>query len=425
MEARGLRSLRRTAEETVLREVRVTPDLKARLMERVLSGEAEAEPEPVRPSPARPGWRRGPWASRLMAGLVAAAALALALQSRIPELPRTGPGEQAAEGLDREGLAGPAQRARPSDTTTLRGRLPDENKIITNGSAAKLNVTVMDAAGSRADSLSSNITFSTAAASGAPGVEAQPGRQIILNAEYSLRVTDARAALASLQNLANGAGGYVTDATLARQESGAWAGRVVLRVPSGGYGGAIEAVRQAGEVLQERQWTQDVTEQYQDTERRLRIQQEMEVKLQELASRAATFEDWLKLTQQINETRAQIETMQGNLKKLSNQVAYSTIAVGLNQPAPRELPAAAAPGQGLASQMSRSFERSLWRLAGWGRELLLGLAAAAPLLVPAGLIGLGLWLRRRRRAAAPAPVPAGDSSAPGHSGPDPGDPTSQ
>lgn len=416
MEARGLRSLRRTAEETVLREVRVTPDLKARLMERILSGEADAEPEPRPAAPARTrlDWRRGPWASRLAAGLVAAAALALALQTRLPELPQAPAAEQAEEdALPRERLAenkpqaGPAQPA----VTILNGQATDNVTVVTNSSAAKFTVTATDAQGVQVGSYSRSTE---GASSAIPGVEAQPGRQIILNAEYSLRVTDARAALASLQSLANASGGYVTDATLSRMESGAWSGRVVLRIPAGGYGGAIEAVRQAGEVLQERQWTQDVTERFQDTERRLRIQQEMEQKLQELAAKASTFEDWLKLTRQINETRAQIEAMQGSLKQMNNQVAYSTIVVGLNQPAPRELPAAAPPDQGLASQMIRSFERSLWRLAGWGRELLVGLAAAAPLLVPAGLVGLGLWWRRRSRALAEAGAAAPAEKAGDH-----------
>jgi hypothetical protein len=154
-----------------------------------------------------------------------------------------------------------------------------------------------------------------------------------------------------------------------------------------------------GAVKQERQWTQDVTDQYADLEHRLAVLQEHEQKLQELALKAADFDEWLRLAKEINEVRLQVENLQGSLKQLANKVEYSTINVALVQPAPGTV--AVQQGEGLWQQMIAAFSGSLAHLTSLGRSLLIGLAGALPVLVPLGaLIAWGVLRLRRRRMEA-------------------------
>jgi len=232
------------------------------------------------------------------------------------------------------------------------------------------------------------------------GVEVQPGKKLILNGDYTVKVRELQPALAALQQLTAARGGYVAEMTVNRGDNGSAAARVVLRLPAERFGEAADAVDQLGEVERQQVWSQDVTDQFIDNESRLKVLTEHEQKLQELARTAANFDDWLQLAKQINETRTQIEALQGRLKQLANQVEYSTLNIALVQPAPGQESVAVAAGQGIGAQMAGAFRESVGLLGGLARWTLVGLSAAAPFLLPAGLVGGVVWLglRRRRKA---------------------------
>jgi hypothetical protein len=435
----GLRGLREQAEATLFDGWGVTPELKRKLQRRI----AEAEEMELTGShtgehpltePRRASWRkRTTW--RLWLGpVVAAACVALVVAGQLmPQLGGpTGTTEQAGQVAEGQAPAAQAPAGAPATVPPPVSQVPGYGQVVDqygdrmtvtkvdiapitvpNQSAASLTAQVLDksSAFTVTNGVGTNVTLTDANGNTVPsesitipGIEAKPGQMIVLNAEYQLQVKDANAAMRDLQNLATGAGGYVIDAALNKGSDGSWAGRLTLRIPAGAYTGAIDRVRQAGEVKHERQWSQDVTDQYTDLEARVRIQQEYETKLTELAAKAETFEDWLKLTQQINETRAQIERMQGTLKQLGNQVQYSTVNVTLTQPAPDQPPAPAprpASGQGLWPQMRWAFGESVRTLGGFGRDFLVGLAGVAPFIVLltalAVVVAVALRGRRRRR----------------------------
>lgn len=243
---------------------------------------------------------------------------------------------------------------------------------------------------------------------GTVGADPAAGRKIILNADISLRVRDARAALSEIQDLANFNRGYVADANLTGSDEGGWNGRIVLRIPSAHYGNVLEKLRGLGEVRQERQWSNDVTEQYIDLEARIKILTEHEQRLRELALKASTFDEWLKLTQQVNETRIQLENLTGRLRLLSNQVEFSTLNISLVQPPPGkgEREGQSAP---LAERMVRAFTESARALLQLGEGLLVFLAGFLPVgaVMAGALAGILLVIRgvARRGAGKAAPPP--------------------
>ena len=72
---------------------------------------------------------------------------------------------------------------------------------------------------------------------------------------------------------------------------------------------------------------QDVTEQFIDLDTRKKKKKEVETRYRELLSRATSVEEILKIEEQIGNIRTEIESAEGRLRYLSNQVQYSTLHV--------------------------------------------------------------------------------------------------
>lgn len=72
---------------------------------------------------------------------------------------------------------------------------------------------------------------------------------------------------------------------------------------------------------------QDVTEQYIDLDTRVKTKKEVETRYRELLTKANTVEEILRIEEQIGNIRAEIESAEGRLRYLSNQVQFSTLNV--------------------------------------------------------------------------------------------------
>ncbi len=382
MSMQGLKNIKNLP---ALEEVKVTPELKVRLQRRIEHAEKHGL-APERQVPYR-SWLRP-------AGYTAAAAAVLTLalyaggQKAVPE--------QAAPQWTPVSLPPTYQQGSSSNAPVkvtvssalvadayVRGRLEDQiGNPLTNGTA--------------------NITLYATDANGVqvPGAEAEPGRKIITNGEFGIRVTDARAAVDRLQREAVAAGGYVAEATLNKEANGSWIGRVVLRVPASQAAATVQSLGQIGAVERERQWTQDVTDQYMDLEHRITILKEHEERLRELADKAATFDDWNKLATQINSTRVEIENLTGRLKLLANQVDFAILNIQVVQPAPGEAPVSKA-ATSFGGQIGEAFSNSVARLGALGRQAVVGVAALAPFTLALVPVGAVVALVRRKKAKPP------------------------
>lgn len=254
------------------------------------------------------------------------------------------------------------------------GAYPAEKARAASGAVARDTAAKTEAARPQTQQGASPGEGGTGAGFGDPTFE----RKIVLNADISLKVKDARATQAAIRDLVNFNRGYMADANLTGSDEGGWNGRIVVRIPAANYGNMMEKTTELGEVRQERQWSQDVTDQYIDLEARVRILTEHEQRLRELALKAGTFDEWLKLTQQVNDTRIQIETLTGRLRLLSNQVEFSTINISIFQPpGGKEKTGDPKPGT-LGERMTQAFKASMGALGAGGEWLLVFLAGFLP-----------------------------------------------
>ena len=177
---------------------------------------------------------------------------------------------------------------------------------------------------------------------GGAGVRAQVGsRDLIYEADVTLRVDDFEAARADLTAMARDRGGYVGASTQRVRGEGnrTWTtGRLVLRVPAGEYNDTIGTVRDRGEVRSFDESTTDVTDQVTDLEARLESLRAERDRLRELYDEANDTEDVLAVQRELSDVQTEIERTEARLRGLERRVAFATITVELSEPRPEPEP---------------------------------------------------------------------------------------
>ena len=234
-------------------------------------------------------------------------------------------------------------------------------------------------------------------------------RLIVKTANLTLLVPDVAQTSSKAQGLAETLGGFVVTATQ-REEGGRPAATVQMRVPAQRFDEAMAQLKGLAERVQNEQVSsKDITEEFVDTDARLRNLRATEQRYLDLLARASSVEDILQIEQQLSSVRGQIEQLQGRLNFLQRSAELSTITVELRLPAAAQTPP---PSDWAVQPIFRNAVSALLATLQWLLGLVIFAAVFAPLWIPALL--LVRWWRRRRRArrtaaatvATPASPPA-------------------
>jgi hypothetical protein len=166
--------------------------------------------------------------------------------------------------------------------------------------------------------------------------QSKPDRYLIKNATVIVETEDARAATEQLTAALAQVDGYVSDL---HETVNAFGKRTVvmqIRIPSDRFDQSMLQVETLGKVLNKQVNTQDVTEQYVDTEARSRNLKRTEERLLEHLSRAGVLEEVLRVEKELTRIREEIERLEGQLRFLADRVGYSTISITLQEAARSE-----------------------------------------------------------------------------------------
>lgn len=104
---------------------------------------------------------------------------------------------------------------------------------------------------------------------------------------------------------------------------------VTLRVPSSHFRSVMRQLEKLGDVLHRSVNAQDVSEQYFDLQVRLKSLLATRDRMQKFLDRAKTIDEVLRVEQELTRLNTQIDQLQGRMRFLSAQSAYSTITVSL------------------------------------------------------------------------------------------------
>jgi hypothetical protein len=157
--------------------------------------------------------------------------------------------------------------------------------------------------------------------------------KLIYNAEMDLSVKSFTEAEARLKSETEKLGGYISETKSYTGDNGNKSGSIKLRVPSKSFRAALEAFARAGEVRSRREWTQDVTAEYIDVQSRLNNYRTLEARLLKLVEmEGAKLDGLVAVETKLADVRTQIETQEGRLRYLKNQIDFSTITLTVYEP---------------------------------------------------------------------------------------------
>ncbi len=153
-------------------------------------------------------------------------------------------------------------------------------------------------------------------------------RKIISTGSITVEVEDVESAVKSVETLVESMGGYVESLSRSGGDEFSRAS-LTIRVPQGQFASAYDRMRQLGDVLNEHQGSEDVSERFIDLEARLNSAKREEQSFLNLLGRANTVSDVLTIERELARVRSDIERYQGQLDFLSRRVDLSTIYVEL------------------------------------------------------------------------------------------------
>lgn len=163
-------------------------------------------------------------------------------------------------------------------------------------------------------------------------VTADTAPMIAKTASLSLTVKDVDAARASLEQVAKKHHGYFADLSTEMQSDGGHSLTASLRVPTGELDPALAALRNLGQVLEEKQGGEEVSQRYVDLKARLLNSRRTETRLTDLlVKRTDKLEDVLDVERELASTREEIERMEAQQRNMKDQVSYASIALKLTE----------------------------------------------------------------------------------------------
>lgn len=242
----------------------------------------------------------------------------------------------------------------------------------------------------------------SAAKSAAPQVESAANRKVIQTGRIDLEVTDLDKTYSRIVSEPQSLGGYVESSSMNNPNGDSTGDRsnrssyLTLRVPAEQFSRLVAKVKALGVVLSINQQGQDVSAEYYDTQARLRNWQQQEARLLEILKKAKNVEEILRVENELQRVRQEIEVMEGRIKTLGTMADLATLEVQLTQV--RSSQVIQVPRDNIWGRAGQAFIETVNFLLDLGGRAVVFLGGFLPVLlvlgVPAGVIYL---IRRRRK----------------------------
>jgi hypothetical protein len=140
---------------------------------------------------------------------------------------------------------------------------------------------------------------------------------LIYTARITMAVYQVEQGLGAVEKIAKDNGGYLA---LKHDRE------IMIRVPRNRFEPALAQIDKIGDVLHRDIQAQDVTDEFVDTEIRIKNARAMQVRLKALLEKAAVKEA-LEIEKEMRRVTEELELLEGKLKLLKDKIAFSTITV--------------------------------------------------------------------------------------------------
>ncbi|MFA4851799.1 MAG: DUF4349 domain-containing protein [Bacteroidales bacterium] len=209
-------------------------------------------------------------------------------------------------------------------------------------------------------------------------VEQKIPSKIIKTADISMQVKDYKESRKAILAIVQKSGAYIAAENQANRNYNI-ANDMTIRIKPEGFDDLLDKIIEQSVYVDSKKITaQDVTADYMDTEARLKSKRDVEVRYSEILKKANTIKDILEVEEKLRQIREEIESCEGKLKYLTDQVSYSTINLHFYE----KLDFQPAPGSGFFHAIGKAFK------AGWkGLQMfMIGIIYLWPLWIIAAII---------------------------------------
>lgn len=160
-------------------------------------------------------------------------------------------------------------------------------------------------------------------------------KKIIKNGDVMIDVADIKSAQEKVQSLVKSNKGYIQNENFSNSETETTV-FMEIRIPNQNFDNLINSFSDGiGSITQKNIRVEDVTEEYTDVSIRLKNKLTYLEKYRDLLKRSASTKDLLEIQEKIRGLEEEIESSEGRLRFIDDQVNYSTLNLTLTKEKPR------------------------------------------------------------------------------------------
>ena len=159
----------------------------------------------------------------------------------------------------------------------------------------------------------------------------QPDRYLIKNATLTVEAQDVRRVASKVIAGATEIKGYVSGLHETVDALGTRSVTFSVRVPSTQFDTFLRSFESQGKVLDREVTAEDVTEEFIDTQSKVRNLRSTEARLLSHLSKTGRLSDTLLIEKEINRVREEMDRLTGRLKFLAHRVSYSTFNITVRE----------------------------------------------------------------------------------------------
>lgn len=220
-------------------------------------------------------------------------------------------------------------------------------------------------------------------------------KKIVRTASIDITTNDFDQALEQIRNICGLYKGWTSQSSVTTTSSGLKRANIAVRIPSESLDLFLEGTAGIGRVTSQSETAEDVTENYRDTQTRLRTQQMLLERLQSLVTTTTKLSDLLALEDQIADKQYEIDRLTTSLRRTDKAVDYSSVSITLREEKRKEV--AQTKTVSFGERILAAFEVGIESFAEFLADTLLLIIAVLPYLICLALILVIVIIFIRRR----------------------------
>lgn len=220
------------------------------------------------------------------------------------------------------------------------------------------------------------------------------GRKVIRTYDLSIETNDFDGVLSAIEARLAQFGGYSQNSAVNGRKPAVYgdpgrSAELTLRVPAENADEFVSGVKGMGTLVNSHDYTNDITDEYFDTDSRLDVLQTELDRLKSILVETDNLADVITLESRISEVMYEIEQLTGTLRKYDALVYYTTVEINLYEENLKEGPAGA---KTTGERIGEGFMNSLYGVGTFFTNLFVWLVSSLPVLAVLAAIAAAIYL---------------------------------